>query len=83
MCFCRKSRCFRLVGRNDGVVGLADVSRKEINWLNLFDTWAHGGGSFVILCVKKLLCSLFKEGRKGGGRWGVLLSHNFEEIRCR
>ena len=47
--------------------GLADVSRNEMNWFNFFDTCAYGGGSFVFLCVKKLLYSLFKEGRKEGG----------------
>jgi hypothetical protein len=42
-------------------------SENEMNWFDFFDTWAGGGGSFVFLCVKKLLYSLFKEGRKGGG----------------
>jgi hypothetical protein len=39
--------------------------RDELDFKNLFDTWSYGGGAFVFLCVKKLLCSLFKEGRKG------------------
>jgi hypothetical protein len=61
------------------------VSQNEMNWfLKTFLILGHtGGGAFVFLCVKKLLYSLFKEGRVQAGGGIVLLSHNFEEIRCR
>lgn len=41
------------------------MSQNEMNWfLKTFLILGHtGGGAFVFLCVKKLLYSVFKEGR--------------------
>ena len=68
--------CVFLVSR--GVFVSSEETTESWGWLMCHGMkstgWAFlilghtGGGSFVILCVRKLLYSLFKEGRKEGWR---------------